>query len=195
MTYALVAVGIVLVGVLLVRFWPEPEEAFVTFRTASKIVPPGFAWINSPYPGWEQQENAEERRTHALTNGEDYVVPAGSRGHFVLLDDWRVRCKFPSENRDAWGTVMVRRMTTTDFASIPRVLHSLLSPLNNTVYGAVLHDYLYRNPSDEYARSISRAEADRLFYRAMLGCGVWPLTAKLMYLGVRIGGGGAYTRA
>lgn len=194
MTYLLAGLGLVLLVLIVVRLWPEPEEAFITFRTDSKIVPPGFAWINSPYPGWERQEDAEARRTHALTNGQEYVVPAGSRGHFVMLDDWRVRCKFPGKDGDRWGTIMVRHGTTTDFASIPRFLHSLLSPLNNTVYGAVLHDYLYRNPSDEYAHSISRAEADRLFYRAMLGCGVWPLTAKVMYLGVRLGGGGAYRR-
>lgn len=114
-----------------------------------------------------------------------------------MLDDWRVRCKFPSPDGDKdgeWATIIVRRGTTTDFASIPRIFLSLLSPLNNTVYGAVLHDYLYRHPTDDYARSLSKAEADRLFYRAMLGCGVWRLTAKVMYLAVHFGGGRSYKR-
>jgi hypothetical protein len=87
------------------------------------------------------------------------------------------------------------KLGTTDFASIPRILHSLISPLNNTIYAAILHDYLYRNPTDEFARSLPRETVDRLFYWGMRGswC-VWRLTAGLMYLGVRSGGWVSYKR-
>lgn len=83
---------------------------------------------------------------------------------------------------------------TTDFASIPKILHSLLSPLNNTIYSAILHDYLYCNPTDANASAVARPEADRAFYWGMRACGVWRVTAGLMYLGVRLGGRRSYRR-
>ncbi|MDA1095202.1 MAG: hypothetical protein O3A25_18345 [Acidobacteria bacterium] len=79
MVYVLIGVGVVLVVLILVRWWPEPENVFVTFRTDSKIVPPTFAWINSPYPPWEQQgrEFAEKRRTHARRTERITLCPLG----------------------------------------------------------------------------------------------------------------------
>ena len=59
---------------------------------------------------------------------------------------------------------------------------------------AILHDYLYRNPVDEFARSLPRETVDRVFYWGMRARGVWRLTAGFMYLGVRIGGWVSYKR-
>ncbi len=77
----------------------------------------------------------------------------------------------------------------TDLASVPRV------PIAYTLWGdrshheAVLHDYLYRSDSIPI---VSRKTADKIFLEAMKYRGKplrirWP-----MYLGVRIGGFGAY---
>ena len=88
----------------------------------------------------------------------------------------------------------VPKLSATDFASIPRLLHSLISPLNNTIYAAILHDYLYRDPQDPVANAIDRATADRMFYWGMRARGVWRVTAGIMYLGVSLGGKGSYVR-
>lgn len=53
---------------------------------------------------------------------------------------------------------------TTDLASIPRILWSIYSPnAANTIPAAVIHDYLYFCPGD-----MSRAEADSIFYDALI---------------------------
>ncbi len=77
----------------------------------------------------------------------------------------------------------------TDLASVPRV------PIAYTLWGdrshreATLHDYLYRLDS---IPNVSRATADKIFLEAMK-CRGKPLRIRWpMYLGVRIGGFGAY---
>ena len=130
-TILLIGLGLVLV-LLVVSAVLMPRYASVCFPN-----PPGLARVNAPEPDWDQYHRSME-----LPNGDLYIVPADSRGHFVVLKDWRVHCKFEAH----WQVFTVPRGATTDFASIPRVLQSLLSPLNNTVYAAILHDYLYRDP-------------------------------------------------
>ena len=73
----------------------------------------------------------------------------------------------------------------TDFASIPRVLWRILP--KNDIYdpAAVLHDYGYRN-------SMTRKEADDLFYEAMIVLGVSSWKARSMWLAVRAFGGSSY---
>lgn len=107
-----------------------------------------------------------------------------------MASDWSINIVV-DEQRFA---IVVAQGVDTDFASVPAVLHSLLSPLNNTVYAAILHDYLYRSPSEPRARAIDRVTADRLFYWGMRAKGVWRVTSGLMYLGVRLGGRRSYVR-
>ncbi len=148
-------------------------------------IPPAFSWINKPNEKW-----SEEKRTIVLQNGSKYIIPISKSGHFVMLYDWEV--KYRLDGKECILTIPSN--ATTDFASIPKPLQSLISPLSNTVYAAVLHDYLYRNPIDAEANSISRANADRIFYWSMMARGVWKITAIGMYLGVRIFGNTSYKR-
>lgn len=148
-------------------------------------VPPVVARVNTP-----SANATSEMRRIELPTGDDYLIPAHSRGHFVLVFDWQVPVRIEGKPL----IITVPKLSTTDFASIPRPLHSLISPLNNTIYAAILHDYLYRDPKDPVARSIDRATADRMFYWGMRARGVWRVTAGLMYLGVRFGGAGNYIR-
>jgi hypothetical protein len=147
--------------------------------------PPVLARINTP-----SEDATDEMRLVKLPTGDVYTIPARSRGQFLTVFDWTVPIVL--DGRELHLTVP--KLSTTDFASIPRPLHSLISPLTNTIYGAILHDYLYREPVDPAAFGISRKDSDRIFYWAMRMRGVRRMTAGLMYLGVRLGGRGSYRR-
>lgn len=147
--------------------------------------PPVVARVNTP-----SAEATPEMRQVELPTGDHYLIPAHSRGHFVVVYDWKVPVRIDGQPM----ILTVPKLSKTDFASIPKVLHSLISPLNNTIYAAILHDYLYRDPQDPSASSIDRATVDRMFYWGMRSRGVWRVTAGLMYLGVRLGGARNYVR-
>lgn len=73
-----------------------------------------------------------------------------------------------------------------DSASVPSIFWSIL-PRHGT-YGkaAIVHDYLY------WAQPCTREQADNLLMLAMLESGVSEVRRKLVYRGVRLGGGGAF---
>lgn len=68
---------------------------------------------------------------------------------------------------------------TTDLASIPPELWSVLPPTGRWALPAVLHDYLYRLPD------VSRFLADALFREAMQWSGVSAGKRLLIYYAVR----------
>ena len=148
-------------------------------------IPPVFSWINKPNPKW-----SKERRMLVLHNGSPYEIPKDKPGHFVLLYDWEVKLTVDGKKYK----FKIPADSTTDFASIPKPLQSIISPLSNTVYAAVVHDYFYRNPEDPEASAMTRAAADRIFYWSMMARGVWRITAIFMYLGVRLFGASSYKR-
>ena len=148
-------------------------------------IPPVFSWINRPNPKW-----SKERRTLTLHNGSEYIIPIDKEGHFIMIHDWEI--KFTLDDKTCQITIPAN--STTDFASIPKLFQSLISPLSNTVYAAVVHDYFYRNPKEPAAIAISRLEADRIFYWSMMARGVWRITAIGMYYGVRLFGASSYMR-
>lgn len=76
----------------------------------------------------------------------------------------------------------------TDFASIPRILWSLVPPYGRYTKAAVLHDHFY------VTQSITRRDADGLFRRTMKELGVSRLLSRVMWLAVRIGGGFVWKR-
>lgn len=70
---------------------------------------------------------------------------------------------------------------TTDLASIPRILWSIYSPNKaNTIPAAVIHDYLYFCPGE-----MTRAEADSIFYDALIYKHVSTFTAYKYWFAVR----------
>ncbi len=161
----------------------EPKGVFVYFNN----VIPVFARTNTPQKTWN-----EKKRCRTLPNGDKYILPPYNvmKGHFVLLHDWPILCKIDKSRK----SYVIPKGMSTDFASIPKFLHSLISPLSNSVYSAVLHDYLYRNPKEVTAKETSRLEADRIFYFGMKACGVKRIIALIMFWGVRIGGKNSYIR-
>ena len=79
----------------------------------------------------------------------------------------------------------------TDFASVPRipVIYALVG--DRAHYPAVIHDYLY---SVDAKPNVSRKEADLVFLEAMEARGIGWLYRKMMYWGVRMGGGSYYKK-
>ena len=68
----------------------------------------------------------------------------------------------------------------TDFASIPRLLWSIVSPVGQHGKAAVVHDFLYRKTS-----GFSKILADAIFFEAMELLGVPWYRRWTMYLAVR----------
>lgn len=77
---------------------------------------------------------------------------------------------------------------TWDGASIPRSLWSTIGCPSDYLYESCLHDALYA--SNIY----NRKDSDKMFYYALIARGVDYVTAKAMYLAVRVGGEFAYDR-
>lgn len=71
----------------------------------------------------------------------------------------------------------------TDFASIPRIFWTIIAPLGKHTLPAVLHDFLY---TEGYKMGISRKEADKIFYNAMIDSFVNRFTANIMWACVRL---------
>lgn len=70
----------------------------------------------------------------------------------------------------------------TNFASIPRIFRSLIEPTGKWTNASVLHDYLYEYG---YKMGVSRKQADKLFYDAMIDSSVARITANVMWFCVR----------
>lgn len=104
--------------------------------------------------------------------------------------DWRLTTPFvfylsgPAHER-----VVVDFDFVTNFASIPRVLWSLLPPTGPYTAATVIHDWLCRYPvvySDRGPRTITQAEGDRIFLNVMQILGVSWLVRHTLYRGVRV---------
>lgn len=80
-------------------------------------------------------------------------------------------------------TFYVPKGFKTDFASIPRIFWNIIAPIGKHTLPSVLHDYLY-----EYGASlgISRKEADKIFWDAMIDSHVAQITANVMWFCVRV---------
>jgi len=91
---------------------------------------------------------------------------------------------------DDGSRIIVENGFATDFASIPWFFTRILPKTGSTrrPFGraGVLHDYLYRKQL-VCGKSITRKQADTIFYEAMISDGVSKLVAYVMYKAVRIG--------
>jgi hypothetical protein len=78
----------------------------------------------------------------------------------------------------------------TDFASIPRAVHWVISPFGKHAEAAVIHDWLYTMGRKGDAKS--RRIADKAFVKALKLLEVAWFKRQIMYWSVRIGGAGGY---
>lgn len=85
-------------------------------------------------------------------------------------------------------TLIVPSGFQTDLASIPRGLWNILPKSGRYDRAAVVHDFLYQTGG------CTRAEADGVLKEAMQTLKVSGWQIAMIYLGVRIGGGGIWSR-
>ena len=130
---------------------------------------------------------------------------------------WRVTQEFDylEDYDDPNTTIRVPEGFVTDFASIPRVLWTVLPPTGKYGKAAVVHDYLYvvggkvpcgwctterakfphLNEDESHCpntKIYTKADADRIFLEAMEVLGVNWVQRKLMYRAVRWFGRGNF---
>ncbi len=79
----------------------------------------------------------------------------------------------------------------TDLASIPRPLRVVLTGMDDTIPGAVIHDAIYR---DHTGHCLTRSQADQVFLEVMTAQGVPWLKRRAMWAGVRLGGWASWRR-
>lgn len=127
------------------------------------------------------------------------VEPNDDCSSWTILEPFR----FWLEALHVGDVITVPRGTTTDFASVPKLFWSILSPFGRYGKAAVVHDHLYRNGgtvdvSDQQVdpvariRTFTRAECDQVFLDAMECLGVNWITRKFMYRMVRMFGMWSY---
>jgi hypothetical protein len=89
---------------------------------------------------------------------------------------------------DLADAITVPEGFVTDLASFPNFLRDReeFDAIGASVPSAILHDFLYASGK------FGKAFADEVFYHALRSCGVGKFTAWLMYMGVKLGGGGPY---
>lgn len=91
---------------------------------------------------------------------------------------------------DAFGPVTVPGGMVTDFASVPRIVWTYLSPEDPCIlYPSVVHDYLYSRGGRLPLRRLTRAECDSVLREAMLACGARSTQAAVVHRAVRLFGG------
>lgn len=86
---------------------------------------------------------------------------------------------------DHWDITVLSGFTW-DGASIPKNLWDDIGCPIDYAEESLIHDALYRT------HLLDRKTADKIFHKLLIRNGVSPVIAKMMYLGVRIGGEDAY---
>lgn len=81
--------------------------------------------------------------------------------------------------------IIVPKGFKTDFASVPRIFHSIIAPIGKHTQPAIIHDYLYANGAK---MGFSRKDSDLIFLLAMKECSVNLVTRKILYYAVRVFG-------
>ena len=121
----------------------------------------------------------------------DLIVKSISSTKWELVSEFYYYLDEDNENRG----IKVPSGFITDFASTPRLAWSIIPPTGKHTKAAVLHDYLYSDPTCWFICGIelskfeiSRKECDKIFLNAMKVLGVKKWKRTIIYLGVRIGG-------
>ena len=98
--------------------------------------------------------------------------------------DWSLTQPLTYEGSDETFTAPAGFVT--NFASVPRIFWSILSPWGRHMKAAVMHDYFYQTTI------VSRLDADKLFNRMMRSLGVSWWRRQTMYRMTRLFGAKHY---
>jgi hypothetical protein len=100
---------------------------------------------------------------------------------------WRLTAPLVYDSDVAGRVFVVPAGFETDYASVPRVALAFLLCGDTAHAASAVHDFLYTPP-----HPVTRDVADAVLREAALISGVPAWRAKLLWLGVRIGGGGSH---
>ena len=126
--------------------------------------------------------------SHVVTELDVRRLGPGPQGRST----WRLLAPLVYES-DLVGTISVPFGFVTDFASVPRLPLAFMVAGDHAHQAAVIHDWLYTTHAVD-GKPITRAQADAVFQEA-IKCSDPDAPAALMWLGVRVGGGGAWDAA
>ncbi len=89
----------------------------------------------------------------------------------------------------AFGPITAPAEMVTDFASVPRLVWTYLSPEDPCIlYASIIHDFLYQNGGKLPLRRLTRAESDEVLREAMLACGARSTQAAVVHGVLRLFG-------
>jgi Protein of unknown function (DUF1353) len=92
----------------------------------------------------------------------------------------------PNPGQESLKPVTVPIGFVTDFASIPRLFWTMLPKDGDYTYPAIIHDYLY------WEQPVPKDEADLILRYSMEDFKVNKAALEAIYLGVKVGGAGAW---
>ena len=107
---------------------------------------------------------------------------------FTDGEAWTVEAPMEWRIGETDTVLVVPKGFVHDKASVPRALWSFFPKSGPYTRAAVIHDYLY------WAQPCSREQADNLLMIAMKESGVSWFRRKVVYRGVRLGGGSAWSK-
>lgn len=91
----------------------------------------------------------------------------------------------------AVGPVLITKGFTTDFASVPQLVWSLIPPHGMAAMPSIVHDYMYQVPS---SHCLTRKQVDEIWLELMQKAGVPKWQRWTMYGFVRAFGGGVWKK-
>lgn len=116
--------------------------------------------------------------------------PSACRGkqQYMLVEDFHY-------TSSAFGPITAPAGMVTDFASVPRLVWTYLSPEDPCIlFGSLIHDFLYAVNGRLALRTLTRAECDEVLREAMLASGARSTQAAVVYRCLRMFGGGHWKK-
>lgn len=107
---------------------------------------------------------------------------------------WKLLAPLVFKSKILGKTITVPDGFVTDFASVPRLPVAYLLTGDYGHEAAVVHDWLYSAQAVD-GEHVTRKQADAVFREALTNGGEPDWRTWLMWMGVRIGGGGPYESA
>jgi hypothetical protein len=106
----------------------------------------------------------------------EVTIVSGSMRQWRLLKDFTVRIRLGVKVQ----SVIVPKGFVTDFATVPRILQFVFPPMGKYGIAALIHDYLC------VEKTVTRKQADQIFYDLMKKHHVKPWKAATMYAAARL---------
>jgi hypothetical protein len=110
---------------------------------------------------------------------DELIVKFCSNHKWQLEQDFKIHLPFHPSLKE----INIKKGFITDFASIPKLFWSILSPTGKYAIASLIHDYLYSQTTN-----LKRKECDRIFLKLMKIYGVSLIIRYLIYFFVRLFG-------